>query len=393
MRRPRGDASGANRTRADRARLPGRVREPRRAAETIRARSDERNVTRRGARDGSNDIDIDIDDDDDDARYGTYGRRRRVGQRRTAVRRVETRLHAGVRSPEGSSAIRLFSLRGKGRGMLCEVDATMCHTTVRRFAASSPLRVLLRPRLRLRLRRSEFFEAILIPLGYPPLRHLALAVRHLGPVHDAGEGTVFVHCARSIGVVRRMNEEHAREGKGAHRNPRSGAWDGDGRDGDKGAPTTGPIASIATVPPLLTSSLGMLSPALASGAGRPSPPVATCRITGCRWSVASALGVSFGKVRFVRPRAPAPRHPGPGLEGGTCPCPPSSDSCWTAPSRPSRARGVTRGTSTSRGRNAFGRERTFLHFPRRKHRYRFKSDARIRRAARESPLVNLHGIG
>lgn len=182
-----------------------------------------------------------------------------------------------------------------------------------------------------------------------------------------------------------MNEGHAREGKGAHRNPRSGAWDGDGRDGDGGAPTTGPIASIATVPPLLTSSLGMLSPALASGAGRPSPPVAICRIAGCRWSVASALGVSFGKVRFVRPRAPAPRHPGPGLEGGTCPCPPSSDSCWTAPSRPSRARGVTRGTSTSRGRNAFGRERTFLHFPRRKHRYRFKSDARgVQRESRPS---------
>ena len=240
MRRPRGDASGANRTRADRARLPGRVREPRRAAETIRARSDERNVTRRGARDGSNDIDIDIDDDDDDARYGTYGRRRRVGQRRTAVRRVETRLHAGVRSPEGSSAIRLFSLRGKGRGMLCEVDATMCHTTVRRFAASSPLRVLLRPRLRLRLRRSEFFEAILIPLGYPPLRHLALAVRHLGPVHDAGEGTVFVHCARSIGVVRRMNEGHAREGKGAHRNPRSGLGTGTGEMGTKAHRRRGP---------------------------------------------------------------------------------------------------------------------------------------------------------
>ena len=98
-----------------------------------------------------------------------------------------------------------------------------------------------------------------------------------------------------------------------------------------------------------------------------------------------SAGSFFREGSIVRPRAPAPRHPGPGLEGGTCPCPPSSDSCWTAPSRPSRARGVTRGTSTSRGRNAFGRERTFLHFPRRKHRYRFKSDARgVQRESRPS---------
>ena len=102
----------------------------------------------------------------------------------------------------------------------------------------------------------------------------------------------------------------------------------------------------------------MFSPVFASGAGRPSPPVATCRIargSGGRRSVASALGSFFREGSIRSPaRAPAPRPPGPALGGGTCPCPPSSDSCWTAPSRPSRARGVSRRTSASRGRNARG---------------------------------------